>query len=404
MMLPVNSVNSSTRKGEKNERKREKENKECTNAWIMKSSCIIALFMCTEAFTPSSTARSHKTCLSISGGEKRSNRQSIAPLSPNTGATGTPGPISNNYRRTSSPPRRLRDGTSTPVANNRHTSPLPDQSIRDTTRDVGNSIDTDKAQMSSPPLDKSLQQEIKRLKQTLKERDDDVEILIYEVNRLQELSSKVKDANDARSNDFTLLKKEAERLKQDFAQRTEMNEEKLKRLMERLQEREQRVIQLEQQLNQNTKTISDLESQLNGIASPSIGVTPERIPQRQYRATKSYQETKNAAVLGGAPISYRSRSQKQYWNGASATSNVYRPTEEIELPVVDEMSFDQISDVETTIQPMMSNVDEPLNEVGSTLFDVDEDEQSTTRAADRYQKPHGIGVGNKGMLEAQNDS
>lgn len=373
-----------------------------SNRIIMKSPCLIILFICTDAFTPSSTIRSPKTCLSISGGEKRLNRQSIAPLSPNTGATGTPGPISNNYRRTSSPPRHLRDGTSAPAANNRRTSPLPDQLIRDTTR-AETIIDTGKA-TSSPPPDKSLQQEVDRLKQTLKDRDDDVEILIYEVNRLQELSSKVKVANDARSNDFTLLKKEAERLKQDFAERTKQNQEKLKRLIERLQEREQRVIQLERQLDQSTKTISDLELQLNGMASPSIGVTPERIPQRQYRATKSYQETKNAAVLGGAPISYRSRSQQQKWNGASTASNLYRPTEKIELPAVDEMSFDQTSDdVEATIEPMMpNNEDEPMNEVDSTFLDVDE--QSTARAADRYQRPHGIGVGNKGMLEAQHDS
>lgn len=372
-----------------------------SNRIIMKSPYLIVLFICIDAFTPPSTIRSPKTCLSISGGEKRLNRQSIAPLSPNTGATGTPGPISNNYRRTSSPPRRLRDGTSSPAANNRRTSPLPDQLIRDTTR-AATIIDTGKA-TSSPPPDKSLQQEVDRLKQTLRDRDDDVEILIYEVNRLQELSSKVKVANDARSNDFTLLKKEAERLKQDFAERTKQNQEKLKRLIERLQEREQRVIQLERQLDQSTKTISDLELQLNGMASPSIGVTPERIPQRQYRATKSYQETKNAAVLGGAPISYRSRSQQQKWNDASAASNLYRPTKQIEL-AVDVMSFDQTSDdVEATIEPMMpNNEDEPMNEVDSTFLDVDE--QSTARAADRYQRPHGIGVGNKGMLEAQNDS
>ena len=380
----------------------------------------------------------------MSGNEKRAYRQSIAPVSPNTGAAGISGPISSNYRRTSASLRHVRDNTS--VRNeNRRRSPLPDQSRRDDiTRDANNrvvvnnqrpapavqqlqketkqlsnpesspSIESSQAvvsnqQQPSPldaqirqtltklnnqepsPRDESLQQEIARLKQTIKERDDDVETLIYEVYRLQELSAKVKDANDARSNDFALLKKEAEMLKQDFAERTTKNEERMKKLMTRLQEREYRIMQLEQQLDQSSKTISDLELQLNRMTSPSIGVTPNRIPQRQYRATKSYEETKSAAVLGGAPISYRSRSQKQNTNGAGVVTNDIGGEPKVGEP--------KTLDVMSTVP----NGDDQQydDELNSEMIDQGVD--ATPKAARRYHRPHGIGVGDKGMLEEQGD-
>ena len=334
---------------------------------------LILLLISGDAFNSSPTAIRPKTILhnSISGNEKRTFRQSIAPLSPNTGAVGSPGPISNTYRRTSSSPKRVPDRTS--VRNEKR--PKKNASINN--------------QHQQPPPDESLQQEVTRLKQILKERDDDVETLIYEIYRLQELSSKAKDANDARSSDFTFLKKEAERLKADFEERTRKNEEKMKTLMGTLKDREEKITRLEEQLNASTTAIDDLQMQINGMASPSLGTSPDRIPQRQYRATKSYQQVKNVAVVGGAPILYRPQTPKETSSRDVASmsddhsANVFSEGNPGEQQIILEAEHSMIDDDTSKSQDFDSKLNDTCDDT----------------VARQYGKPNGIGVGNMGMLQ-----
>jgi hypothetical protein len=362
----------------------------------MKSFHLTILLLPTEAFTPSSQIQIHSITTSrlhnsISGNEKRTHRPSIAPLSPNTGAIGSAGPISNVYRRPSSS-RRLQEQVV--PTENRVT--------------IQSSLTNDYEQLLSPAetneqllslTEQSLRQKISHLQQTLKERDDDVEMLIYEVYRLQDISSQVKNANDQRSNDFTLLKKEAERLKLDFETRTKQNEEKMDRLVKRLQDREQTIIQLQNQLRQCSQTITELQNY--GISSPSLGISSNRIPSRQYRATKSFEENKNAAVVGGAPILYRSQGVKQSLaagyladvpNSAELMNDV---SVEIDVPIDEGVNFaERKGTSEDVVEPLITNDSSAIQEVRSTI---------DSSVNNRYPRPHGIGVGNKGMLEEEKD-
>ena len=242
-----------------------------------------------------------------------------------------------------------------------------------------------------PPPEQSLQQEVIRLKQTLRERDDDVETLIYEVYRLQELSSKAKDANDARSSDFTFLKKEAERLKQDFEERTRKNEEKMNKLMKLLKEKEEQITHLEEQLDMSTRTIDDLQLQVNGMSSPSLGTSPNRIPQRQYRATKSYQEDKNVAVVGGAPILYRPQTLKQTTSSRDDRSKIEGQSAD---------GFTESNQGEQQIlevDPSMVDADTIISQ--DAVSETSEAGEDYDTAVRQYGKPNGIGVGNMGMLQ-----
>ncbi|KAL7479985.1 hypothetical protein ACHAW6_011968 [Cyclotella cf. meneghiniana] len=315
-------------------------------------------FLCissSDAFKPSSTTAGttrsgSESALfaSISGHEKRTHRPSIAPLSPNTGATSASGPI----------------GVDNPFPANR----LP----------------------ATKYSEQRLHDEIDRLQRTLKERNDDVDTLVYEVYRLRELNHKVKDANEARSNDFTFLKKEAERLKLDFEQRNRQNEERMRLLNERLSEERIRnaqemesmarvmrekddiIARLERQVNDGVKTIDDLEFRLkNSMVSPSLGnAVSGRVPLRQYRETKSYDDNKNVARVGGAPIMYRP--QKQSGNAANGRAGVAdrlrsRAVDSMSMPsgtpIIEDAKFpSRYAPIETTGESSIDSVVEPQME------------------------------------------
>ncbi|KAL3802188.1 hypothetical protein HJC23_001732 [Cyclotella cryptica] len=274
----------------------------------MKHSCLAVLFIPSEAFTPPSTPTPPTTTTtntrtdtllllhsSQSGHEKRTHRPSIAPLSPHTGATSSSGPI----------------GSSSGVTT---VHPFPPNPRLPATK----------------YSEQILHDEIHRLRHTLNERNDDVDTLVYEVVRLREWNQRAKIANEARSNDLTLLRKEAERLKHEFETRNRQNEDKVRWLTERLEEeRRQCVEELEKrerllrekdemmarlqqrQVNEEdgvTRTMTDMEVRWkNDMGSPSpekIG-SGGRVPHRQYRETMSYDENKQVARVGGAPIMYR---------------------------------------------------------------------------------------------------
>eukprot|EP00956_Cyclotella_meneghiniana_P024032 scaffold47924_cov41-Cyclotella_meneghiniana.AAC.2 len=193
-------------------------------------------------------------------------------------------------------------------------------------------------------------------------------------------------------------------------------------LLERLRDREERIDRLERQLTQNAKTISDLESRImndggvNGVvvsSSPSIGMTTNRIPQRQYRATRSYNENKNVAVVGGAPILYRSPSMKQgssseYMSGGlnskveSGEDN--DPSLHNNMLVNEEYDWSDPSIVYDTTSTM-----EQL-ESDATVYEYDtsmnenvefNNNHETNNDENHYPRPNGIGYGNKGIYEVQ---
>ena len=107
--------------------------------------------------------------------------------------------------------------------------------------------------------------------------------------------------------------------------------------MERvMREKDGIIARLERQVNDGAKAIADLEFRLkNSMVSPSLGnAVSDRVPLRQYRETKSYDDNKNVARVGGAPIMYRP--QKQSGNAVDGRAGV---AESLQSRAVDSISM-----------------------------------------------------------------
>jgi DNA repair exonuclease SbcCD ATPase subunit len=154
------------------------------------------------------------------------------------------------------------------------------------------------------------------------------------VYRLRTSNEQVRSLNEARSNDFNVLKQEAQKLKLEFEQRNKDNEKRVRMLNDRIGEerarfnkekeryenaindREERISQLLRKSKEDASRIEDLEYRLRNevaLVSPSLSNNgfANRVSAQQYRKTKSYNERRDAAVVGGLPLSYRPRSLTQ---------------------------------------------------------------------------------------------
>ena len=150
--------------------------------------------------------------------------------------------------------------------------------------------------------------EISTLKHGLRERNEDVNTLVPEVARLQTLNAEMKSINDARLKEFSTLKAEAARLKQEFEKGNSENlatvqkltakleneqakhKEFIKKLEETAKIKADEIISLQSNLSDKTKKISDLEQRLGSMTKMSTDLA--RL--EEYRATtdKSIAESK----------------------------------------------------------------------------------------------------------------
>lgn len=203
-----------------------------------------------------------------------------------------------------------------------------------------------------------------------------------------------------RSDDFATLKKEAELLKRDFERRLRESEEETALLTERLRDREERIAHLERRLQPSTtesdEAMSSSESRMRnnvaGVASP--GTSPDRIPQRKYRATRSYDENTNAAVVGGAPILYRSPSSNrdysnEYYHYAAEDDGKVESGDDVDDP----SSLHRTSRTEEEFDPSTVYYDTSIKEQFESA------NNDNINGENHYpRRPNGIGNGNWGIL------
>ena len=150
--------------------------------------------------------------------------------------------------------------------------------------------------------------EIRTLKHGLRERNEDVNTLVPEVARLQTLNAEMKSINDARLKEFSTLKAEAAKLRQEFEKSNSENlttvqkltakleneqskhTEFIKKLEETAKIKADEIINLQSNLSDKTKKISDLEQRLGSMTKMSTDLA--RL--EEYRATtdKSIAESK----------------------------------------------------------------------------------------------------------------
>lgn len=154
---------------------------------------------------------------------------------------------------------------------------------------------------------------------------------MYEVHRLQELNSAMKEINEGRSKDFAALKMEAQRLKQEFEEGNKKNMDKAgminKQLLEELGRNKEMVVRLENELKVKNEEIAMIKSGGVGVdgSNPPSSIMGGTTISRGPGNIVSNMDMKPKA--GTAPLS--SVSPSYVWNGSERQRGNAQPKEPV---------------------------------------------------------------------------